>query len=71
MRTDTPFRQRSGRRIRRESAAVLVNANGTPDGGEDARRLSSGQLWVNPDCGLKARTWEDVTPALPGVQRMG
>ena len=22
------------------------------------------QLWVNPDCGLKTRTWEEVEPAL-------
>jgi 5-methyltetrahydropteroyltriglutamate--homocysteine methyltransferase len=28
------------------------------------RRLADGQLWVNPDCGLKTRAWEDVKPAL-------
>lgn len=27
-------------------------------------RLSDGQLWVNPDCGLKTRKWEEVRPAL-------
>jgi 5-methyltetrahydropteroyltriglutamate--homocysteine methyltransferase len=27
-------------------------------------RLSAHQLWVNPDCGLKTRKWEDVKPAL-------
>jgi 5-methyltetrahydropteroyltriglutamate--homocysteine methyltransferase len=27
-------------------------------------RLSSQQLWVNPDCGLKTRKWEEVRPAL-------
>ncbi len=27
-------------------------------------RLSAYQLWVNPDCGLKTRKWEDVKPAL-------
>ena len=27
-------------------------------------RLSADQLWVNPDCGLKTRRWEDVRPAL-------
>jgi 5-methyltetrahydropteroyltriglutamate--homocysteine methyltransferase len=27
-------------------------------------RLSARQLWVNPDCGLKTRKWEDVKPAL-------
>jgi 5-methyltetrahydropteroyltriglutamate--homocysteine methyltransferase len=29
-----------------------------------AGRLSPEQLWVNPDCGLKTRKWEDVKPAL-------
>ncbi|MEL4072491.1 5-methyltetrahydropteroyltriglutamate--homocysteine S-methyltransferase [Ochrobactrum sp. GPK 3] len=28
------------------------------------QRLSNGQLWVNPDCGLKTRKWEEVRPAL-------
>lgn len=26
--------------------------------------LSPEQLWVNPDCGLKTRSWEEVKPAL-------
>ena len=26
--------------------------------------LSPGQIWVNPDCGLKTRRWEEVRPAL-------
>lgn len=26
--------------------------------------LSAEQLWVNPDCGLKTRKWEEVRPAL-------
>jgi len=26
--------------------------------------LPAGQIWVNPDCGLKTRTWDEVTPAL-------
>lgn len=29
-----------------------------------ARVLSPQQLWVNPDCGLKTRRWEEVRPAL-------
>ena len=29
-----------------------------------ARRLSPDQIWVNPDCGLKTRRWEEVRPAL-------
>ncbi|MGY3238421.1 5-methyltetrahydropteroyltriglutamate--homocysteine methyltransferase [Bradyrhizobium sp. USDA 4472] len=27
-------------------------------------RLQKSQLWVNPDCGLKTRKWEQVRPAL-------
>lgn len=26
-------------------------------------------LWVNPDCGLKTRRWEEVTPALKSMVR--
>jgi 5-methyltetrahydropteroyltriglutamate--homocysteine methyltransferase len=26
--------------------------------------LDPGQVWVNPDCGLKTRRWEEVRPAL-------
>ena len=29
-----------------------------------AEVLAPGQLWVNPDCGLKTRRWEEVRPAL-------
>lgn len=29
-----------------------------------ARVLPTGQLWVNPDCGLKTRAWSEVEPAL-------
>lgn len=28
------------------------------------QRLSDDQLWINPDCGLKTRKWEEVRPAL-------
>jgi 5-methyltetrahydropteroyltriglutamate--homocysteine methyltransferase len=28
------------------------------------QRLSDRQLWINPDCGLKTRRWEEVKPAL-------
>ncbi len=31
---------------------------------EAARRIPLERLWVNPDCGLKTRDWEDVRPAL-------
>ncbi len=29
-----------------------------------AKRLPEDKLWVNPDCGLKTRRWEEVLPAL-------
>ncbi|HGG60292.1 MAG TPA: 5-methyltetrahydropteroyltriglutamate--homocysteine S-methyltransferase [Gammaproteobacteria bacterium] len=29
-----------------------------------ARRIPPDRLWVNPDCGLKTRRWEEVIPAL-------
>ncbi len=29
--------------------------------------LDSGQLWVNPDCGLKTRNWEEAEPALKNM----
>jgi 5-methyltetrahydropteroyltriglutamate--homocysteine methyltransferase len=28
------------------------------------QRLADSQLWINPDCGLKTRKWEEVRPAL-------
>jgi 5-methyltetrahydropteroyltriglutamate--homocysteine methyltransferase len=27
-------------------------------------RLADAQIWINPDCGLKTRQWEEVRPAL-------
>jgi 5-methyltetrahydropteroyltriglutamate--homocysteine methyltransferase len=38
-----------------EMAELLVKAK---------ERLSPDQIWVNPDCGLKTRRWEEVKPAL-------
>jgi len=29
-----------------------------------ARRIPAERLWVNPDCGLKTRNWQEVIPAL-------
>ncbi|MGW8258086.1 MAG: 5-methyltetrahydropteroyltriglutamate--homocysteine methyltransferase [Thermoguttaceae bacterium] len=29
--------------------------------------LNPEQLWVNPDCGLKTRTWEEVRPSLENM----
>ncbi len=31
------------------------------------RHLDRSQLWVNPDCGLKTRTWDDIRPALQNM----
>jgi 5-methyltetrahydropteroyltriglutamate--homocysteine methyltransferase len=31
------------------------------------RVIPKEQLWVNPDCGLKTRSWEEVKPALHGM----
>lgn len=31
--------------------------------------LAPTQIWVNPDCGLKTRSWEDVRPALTHMVR--
>jgi 5-methyltetrahydropteroyltriglutamate--homocysteine methyltransferase len=31
--------------------------------------LRPGQVWVNPDCGLKTRKWEEVQAALPNMIR--
>jgi 5-methyltetrahydropteroyltriglutamate--homocysteine methyltransferase len=28
------------------------------------KRLDDTQIWINPDCGLKTRKWEEVRPAL-------
>ena len=28
------------------------------------KRLNDTQIWINPDCGLKTRKWEEVRPAL-------
>ncbi len=32
-----------------------------------AKVLDPRQIWVNPDCGLKTRTWEEVKPALANL----
>jgi len=32
-----------------------------------AKVLSPAQLWVNPDCDLKTRRWEEVRPALAAM----
>ncbi|SIT49493.1 5-methyltetrahydropteroyltriglutamate-homocysteine S-methyltransferase [Paraburkholderia piptadeniae] len=32
-----------------------------------AARIPAERLWVNPDCGLKTRAWEEVTPALTNM----
>ena len=38
---------------------------------ETARqRLADSQLWINPDCGLKTRSWDEVRPALVNMVSM-
>ncbi|MGD9169000.1 MAG: 5-methyltetrahydropteroyltriglutamate--homocysteine S-methyltransferase, partial [Candidatus Thiodiazotropha sp.] len=32
-----------------------------------AERIPAERLWVNPDCGLKTRQWEEVIPALQNM----
>ena len=32
-----------------------------------AARLPDWQIWVNPDCGLKTRDWEEVRPSLANL----
>lgn len=32
-----------------------------------AERIPTDRLWVNPDCGLKTRQWEEVIPALKNM----
>ena len=32
-----------------------------------AQRIPARRLWVNPDCGLKTRNWEEVKPALENM----
>jgi 5-methyltetrahydropteroyltriglutamate--homocysteine methyltransferase len=32
-----------------------------------AERIPTERLWVNPDCGLKTRQWEEVIPALTNM----
>jgi 5-methyltetrahydropteroyltriglutamate--homocysteine methyltransferase len=32
-----------------------------------AERIPAERLWMNPDCGLKTRQWEEVRPALKSM----
>jgi 5-methyltetrahydropteroyltriglutamate--homocysteine methyltransferase len=41
-----------------EIAALLAKAR---------ERLAPDQIWVNPDCGLKTRSWDEVRPALANM----
>ncbi|SMF09398.1 methionine synthase (B12-independent) [Alteromonadaceae bacterium Bs31] len=42
-----------------EQAVALMN--------KAAQRIPAERLWVNPDCGLKTRQWEEVIPALKNM----
>jgi 5-methyltetrahydropteroyltriglutamate--homocysteine methyltransferase len=32
-----------------------------------AEKIPAERLWVNPDCGLKTRQWNEVIPALTNM----
>lgn len=34
---------------------------------EAAKRIPAERLWINPDCGLKTRQWDEVIPALKNM----
>jgi 5-methyltetrahydropteroyltriglutamate--homocysteine methyltransferase len=51
-----------------------IHSPRVPDAGEMTellglarKRLDDWQIWVNPDCGLKTRKWEEVRPALENL----
>jgi 5-methyltetrahydropteroyltriglutamate--homocysteine methyltransferase len=51
-----------------------IHSPRVPDAAEMTRllelargRLEDWQIWVNPDCGLKTRNWEEVRPALANL----
>ena len=51
-----------------------IHSPRVPDAGEMAallglarKRLEDWQIWVNPDCGLKTRSWDEVRPALANL----
>jgi 5-methyltetrahydropteroyltriglutamate--homocysteine methyltransferase len=51
-----------------------VHSSVVPDSEEIKSRLLAfsdhlrpEQIWVNPDCGLKTRTWEDILPSLTNI----
>lgn len=44
-----------------ESMVGLIN--------QARRRIPAQRLWVNPDCGLKTRQWDEVIPALTNMVR--
>ena len=51
-----------------------IHSPNVPESGEMVRLLLKAlryipaeRLWINPDCGLKTRSWEEVIPALRGM----
>jgi 5-methyltetrahydropteroyltriglutamate--homocysteine methyltransferase len=51
-----------------------VHAPGVPEVADIVERLRRAldvlrpeQVWVNPDCGLKTRRWQEVIPALENM----
>ena len=35
--------------------------------GKARERLAPEQIWINPDCGLKTRKWDEVLPSLKNM----
>ncbi|MEW8459511.1 MAG: hypothetical protein AB2653_04305, partial [Candidatus Thiodiazotropha endolucinida] len=33
------------------------------------QRIPADRRWINPDCGLKTRGWQEAVPALEAMQR--
>jgi methionine synthase II (cobalamin-independent) len=55
----------------RSASAATTSTRRVPDVSEmevllclARERLADGQIWINQDCGLKTRQWEEVRPAL-------
>ena len=59
-----PRRDRAGHMGHPQPARARVPRKWRSCSTSRARRLADWQIWVNPDCGLKTRGWEEVRPAV-------
>ena len=53
--------------LRHPLAALPERSRDGQAAGKARERLAPEQIWVNPDCGLKTRRWEEVKPALENM----